>query len=543
VPLDGPEGRALLTAPASGRGGVPGRPPGEPDRPDGPAAALMAEALALVITPYDHLDGLLERADALARQAGERGLTRIAALGRLARADVRNRGQHVVEGVEITREVLDWATGAGDNLVTARAHALLSTGLYRLGAWTESVPHAAEAVALLDADAPLAIQADHALILAMLTNSMRNGGVSYSLFARADTLARQLGDPIMIVANLNNLAWLQYECREFADAAATVAELRAVAAGSGHELNASVLDTVAAVLLETGAADEAGRLITQALSGRVRVTDADSLAAVLLTHTEIRLRAGDTAAALEAATRCAELTRYKPLSDCAGAALHKVARIRATLGEYREAYEAMVAYHEEWERLRTEQGEAMASVLQTLFDVEQTRRDSERYQELAERDALTGLWNRRYLERRLGTLFEDAAAFGVGLVDLDHFKNVNDTFSHDTGDEVLRRTARLLERPGDGFAARLGGEEFIVVLPGADAVGACEALRQAIAGYPWAELAAGLAVTVSIGATAAVPGDTMSSLLRRADEHLYASKHAGRDRVTGDPEHRSPAPR
>ncbi|HKT04215.1 MAG TPA: GGDEF domain-containing protein, partial [Rugosimonospora sp.] len=74
-------------------------------------------------------------------------------------------------------------------------------------------------------------------------------------------------------------------------------------------------------------------------------------------------------------------------------------------------------------------------------------------------------------------------------------------------------------------------------LPGAgpvDTVAACEALRRTVAGYPWGDVAAGLAVTVSIGATGSVPGDTMSSLLRRADAHLYRSKHAGRDRVTGD---------
>jgi diguanylate cyclase (GGDEF)-like protein len=495
---------------------------------------LLDEALALVTTPYDRLDGLLERADALAAQGTELGLPRIAALGRLARADVRSRSRHVVEGVEITRDVLGWAAEAGDGLVQARAHALLSTGLYRLGAWTESVPHAAEAVTLLDPDAPLAVQADHALILAMLTNTLRNGAVSYSLFERADELARQLGDPIMIVANLNNLAWLQYECQDFAGAADTVAGLRTVAAEHGYQLNASVVDTVAAVLLEIGGADEADQLIMSALHGGAHMTDADSLSAMLLTHAEIRLRAGDLPSALAAATRCAELTRYKPLTDCAGAAYHKLARIRAAMGEYQAAYEAMVAYHEEWERLRTEQGEAIASVLQTLFDVEQTRRDSRRYQELAERDALTGLWNRRHLDRRLADLLAERRV-GIGLIDLDHFKSVNDRFSHDTGDEVLRRVACLLEQHvPDGFAARLGGEEFIAVLPAGGVLAACERLRRAVAGYPWGDVAAGLAVTVSIGATVSVPGDTMSTLLRRADEYLYDSKHAGRDRVTGD---------
>src|SRR5581483_6646756 len=192
---------------------------------------------ALVTLPYERLDGLLERADALADRGAELGLDRIAALGRLGRVDVLNRTQQMPEAVRLAHEVLRWASAAGDTLVTARVNALLATALFRLGAWAQSVPHAETAVRLLDAASPLPIQVDHALILALVA-SLRAGELPYALFERADRLARELGDPVMIVANLNNLAWTQYDAGDFAAAARTVEELRAVAAAGGHQLNA-----------------------------------------------------------------------------------------------------------------------------------------------------------------------------------------------------------------------------------------------------------------------------------------------------------------
>ncbi len=128
----------------------------------------------------------------------------------------------------------------------------------------------------------------------------------------------------------------------------------------------------------------------------------------------------------------------------------------------------------------------------------------------------------------------------VALLDLDHFKRVNDTCSHAVGDEVLRAVAALLQdtgAPGAGsFAARLGGEEFLLVLPGVDAAAAgrhLERVRRAVAAHPWAPLTRGLPVTVSIGGagTAEVADRTPAQLLGRADARLYRAKRAGRDRV------------
>ena len=161
-------------------------------------------------------------------------------------------------------------------------------------------------------------------------------------------------------------------------------------------------------------------------------------------------------------------------------------------------------------------------------------REGERLQQLAERDVLIGLYNRRAGERFLGTLLaharQDAA---LVLFDIDHFKRINDTHGHPVGDAVLievgRRCAAALGR--DDIFARWGGEEFLVVLPGATAAGSialAERLRRAIRAEPIADVGT---VSASFGVTVLQPGDTLAQVVQRADEALYRAKAEGRDRV------------
>lgn len=161
--------------------------------------------------------------------------------------------------------------------------------------------------------------------------------------------------------------------------------------------------------------------------------------------------------------------------------------------------------------------------------------------ELADRDWLTGLHNRRFLARELDRLSatQQEGPFSLAVIDLDHFKDVNDRFGHDSGDRVLIRVAGLLcgvLRDTD-MVVRSGGEEFVVLMPHTDvnaAEGCCERIRGAISVEPWHHLQDGLAMTVSAGvASSQVPGD-LEALIRVADERLYEAKAAGRDRVVGE---------
>jgi diguanylate cyclase (GGDEF) domain len=163
--------------------------------------------------------------------------------------------------------------------------------------------------------------------------------------------------------------------------------------------------------------------------------------------------------------------------------------------------------------------------------------------ELAVTDQLTGLHNRRYMQGQLEALMRRAAADGepvsVLVIDIDHFKKINDSFGHDVGDEVLREFAVRLAsnvRAVD-LPVRHGGEEFVVVMPHtglADAQRIAERLRLHVAGSPFRAMAGGdlLSVTISIGVAASSgPADSVQALLKRADEAVYEAKSRGRNRV------------
>jgi diguanylate cyclase (GGDEF)-like protein len=166
--------------------------------------------------------------------------------------------------------------------------------------------------------------------------------------------------------------------------------------------------------------------------------------------------------------------------------------------------------------------------------IESLERLNAQVKALSSSDPLTGLYNRRYLFEYLARL-EGSQTLSVALLDLDHFKRVNDTFSHFVGDEVLRAAAALFGaalRSAD-IAARFGGEEFVVVFchtSSGQALLACERLRQSVAAHPWSEAHPGLEVTVSIGLASGLAKD-YETLLVQADKKLYEAKRSGRNRV------------
>ncbi len=167
----------------------------------------------------------------------------------------------------------------------------------------------------------------------------------------------------------------------------------------------------------------------------------------------------------------------------------------------------------------------------------------EELQQQAFFDPLTALANRRYLELTLQTRLEEMARygwrFGVLFLDVDHFKCINDQYGHETGDAALKMVAKTLAHCSRSFdtLGRWGGEEFVAIVVGVDEkdlLATAERYRQVIMHSALDTGTETIGMTVSIGATLAVSGDTPQSLVKRADELMYQSKLAGRNCITGD---------
>ena len=169
-----------------------------------------------------------------------------------------------------------------------------------------------------------------------------------------------------------------------------------------------------------------------------------------------------------------------------------------------------------------------------------------RLMELTVTDPLTGAFNRRRMDETLAQLIERRARTGATasaiLVDVDHFKSINDRFGHEAGDRVLKGlVTRLKDRARKlDSVFRVGGEEFLVLLPdtgAAEAVGVAESLRQAVAN---AVLLDDEPVTISVGVSELRERDGADDWLKRADEALYRAKKSGRDRVLGTGSYEAP---
>lgn len=176
---------------------------------------------------------------------------------------------------------------------------------------------------------------------------------------------------------------------------------------------------------------------------------------------------------------------------------------------------------------------------------EMIRQQAARLEELSIRDETTGLHNRRYFDQQAVLAYARARRYGrpftVAIGDIDHFKQVNDRYSHAAGDEVLRLVAAQLAagtRESD-ILARYGGEEFVMAFPETplrEAAATCERIRRQIQDYAWENVRTGLRVTMTIGLDGDVGRGSVELMLQAADARLYDGKQNGRNRVCGIPE-------
>ena len=280
------------------------------------------------------------------------------------------------------------------------------------------------------------------------------------------------------------------------------------------ELRLARLDRLA------GAFDAAAAHLARALEGLAEGQSQHDLAAAHLEHSELMEARQDWRRALESFKR--------------HAALHETA-VRSQA----DARAQVLAMRRDIERSRTEAALLRRRNEELQHSMTQLSDEAGKFRRQAMEDPLTGLANRRQLEAgvaQLGRRWPDVPLMLL-IVDVDHFKRINDNWSHAAGDEVLKTFAALLRaqsRPHD-VLARIGGEEFVVALGGAvsttRALLVAERLRATIEGHDWSALQPGMRVTASIGVSARAPGEALAVALERADKALYECKRGGRNQV------------
>jgi diguanylate cyclase (GGDEF)-like protein len=278
-------------------------------------------------------------------------------------------------------------------------------------------------------------------------------------------------------------------------------------------------------------------------------------------HALLLLEQGDRAHAIAALRESIERCIAYPSLELAVFSCHRLSQVLEEAGDFQAAYFAHARFHELYcrhtnedasrhmqysilhdkiEEMRSlvaeEEGRSSRLEAQNMKLVEET----ERFARETLEDALTGVGNRRRLDAALAELSENRPRYAIAIADVDHFKLVNDRYSHVTGDLVLQTIAWLMrgivmdpEEEGN-LVARMGGEEFAIVLLKRSAVYGreiCEKIRSAVQSYDWEGLAPGLSVTISLGLTFSQESKDAAECLWMSDKRLYDGKRAGRNRV------------
>jgi len=395
--------------------------------------------------------------------------------------------------------------------------------------------------------------------------------------------ARELGDPDQVLGALNNLmataisAFYHFRQRDEPELAQGALQRARQYGRQAVSLGKRLADTYRLAVTEgnlgevlglAGAFEESHRVLEETVRQAqrhgyraVELRSRHNIGEVLIQQGRLR----EAIVLLKAALADLEDSDQETTRMRVHSALYRAYK---AAGEYEPALLHCEAYHAlELQRAKL-QSHAQARLMVNRIDVENALMDGERARLEAElqrlrsrelenekreleartaelqrdtlEDQLTRLANRRRVDTDLPRIFsravESAAPLCVAVVDIDHFKRVNDRFGHGVGDNVLRAMAqvfRVKTRTSD-LVARMGGEEFLFVFVDTSSQVAqevCHRLRAAIEAHPWSQLVEGLGVTISIGLAQSRGGDSPRSLIERADSALYEAKRLGRNRV------------
>ncbi|SFF72956.1 diguanylate cyclase (GGDEF) domain-containing protein [Actinoplanes philippinensis] len=523
-----------------------------------PGVASADELLQRAVVHFERSDPAAAREIATVVAAGDDPVLQARALALLVRCHLV-LDEHV-EVLALAREALDVCWRIGDRASEAIVHATVARSLLFTSDAVSAMEEIMTALEVAEASGDLAAR--------MLATGTA-GTVYYYLeqfdhclefCERAAEMARILGDEVTNGAMIDTMACanmcLATAARaagdeEAAEAISAVAqgqsrEAIVIARRLGHRRHEVIaLGNLAESLSFSGRAEEALELLTGWQIDPER--DSQSIITHIRdTHGSVCLASGrydEAIGHLRAAMASAESKASAMVSA------EHLADAYERNGDLRGALDTYKLFHALSKEVASEAAQRSASIAVVRMETAQAKAAAEEErarvaalqhanQELLRKsleDPLTGLGNRRHLDQLMAG---GLAGHAILLVDVDHFKRVNDEHSHLVGDGVLRLLAGLLRSAcrGDDVVVRFGGEEFAVLLSGSDldnAVTTAERLRAEVAAHDWAAVAPGLTVTVSIGLALGDESTDPGVVLARADERLYAAKRAGRDRVRG----------
>jgi diguanylate cyclase (GGDEF)-like protein len=507
------------------------------------AARLSAALLAIEDEILWDAAADLGRAIDYERHAHELGDELLAARARLCVINMRMRSGDVAAAARRIWQIHQWSEQHDARQLLARVHLVWANIHRHLGDAAQCLEHSLLSVELLDQTATAHMQVWHRAKLADALGYAGSMDAARERYAQTEELGILLDQPRLLMSMLNNYAYTEYAAGHPERAQQVVERLQSLAARYGFELDPAALDTVGAIAIENGRFTDAEQTMLACIArhSEGQHEDADALAEYLLTLARAQRGLGATDRAQASLDASRALCVERELGDVLVRVHQEQSELHAARGELAEAFAVHKVFFAAHNRLHSSQREAQARTRQAMFETTEARQEAERFRAQARRDPLTGLHNRRYLDEEMPGLLATGGALTVAIVDLDHFKRINDQLSHDVGDQVLVLVAKLLETElaalaPEAFVVRMGGEEFLMVLPDTDvatATAQLETVRRAVRSYGWADITDGMPVTVSIGVAdlREAPTPTQAGLLSIADRNLYVAKRGGRDRV------------
>jgi diguanylate cyclase (GGDEF)-like protein len=474
------------------------------------------------------------------------------------------------EAMEFARSARELFRAAGDRLAEAVALGWIGGCLTQQSRYQEALEHLKESLALCEDLGRLDLASRSLNYMAIVFEELGDVELAIQVYGRGLEVSRAAGQRELVGRLLANLGDLYVNLDRPDDALPLLEEGAELLKEHGeHSIYGWCLWALARIYDRRGedsrAWDHYERSLAAAEQGGALRTQAEvrtGLGTLLIKRGEQELGMVQLDRALELAQE-AGVRREIFKTHFALAEAHE------QYGDFEKALEHFKKFHQVRSEMYDEVAKAKASSLTAAMELEreklekemsrlrnielaealeQLERQAEELRRLTTRDALTGVFNRRYLDEVLPGELERCrryrAPFALAIADVDHFKLVNDTLSHAVGDQTLRRVAELMteELRQSDLLARYGGEEFVFAFPETALDGArevCERIRARIDGHAWSTIHPRLRVSISVGVVGDQGALTRSSLadwerlLVLADARLYEAKQGGRNRVCG----------